>query len=49
VGDVTYTSINYDRYWMSVMAVLARFALFSGVGASTTMGLGQARGKEEEE
>lgn len=43
VGDITYACVNYDRYWMSLMAVLARFALFAGVGAGATMGLGQCR------
>ncbi len=45
VGRITYTTLNYDRYWMSVVATLAAFALFSGVGAGTTVGLGQAREK----
>jgi len=43
IGRVTYTSLNYDRYWMSLVQVLAEFALFAGVGAGTTMGLGQGR------
>ena len=43
VGEAVYTSLNYDRYWMSVMAVLANFALYSGAGAGTAMGLGQCR------
>jgi CRISPR-associated endoribonuclease Cas6 len=43
VGQITYTTLNYDRYWMSVIGVLAAFALYSGVGAGTTMGLGQCR------
>lgn len=43
IGEITYTSLNYDRYWMSVIGTLAAFALFSGVGAGTSMGLGQAR------
>ena len=43
VGVVTYTSLNYDRYWMSLIQTLAAFAVFSGVGAGTAMGLGQAR------
>jgi len=43
VGQVTYTSLNYDRYWMSVMHTLAAFARFSGVGAGASMGLGQCR------
>jgi CRISPR-associated endoribonuclease Cas6 len=43
VGRATYVSVNYDRYWMSVIGVLAAFAAYSGVGAGTTMGLGQTR------
>jgi CRISPR-associated endoribonuclease Cas6 len=40
-GRVTFHTLNYDRYWMSMMAMLARYAAFAGVGAKTTMGLGQ--------
>jgi CRISPR-associated endoribonuclease Cas6 len=47
VGQVSYTTLNYDRYWMSIIAALTAFALYSGVGAGTTMGLGQARGLAE--
>jgi len=43
VGEAVYRAIPFDRYWMSMMQVLASFALFSGVGAGATMGLGQAR------
>jgi CRISPR-associated endoribonuclease Cas6 len=43
VGIARYTAVNRDRYWLSVMNLLADFALFSGVGAGTTMGLGQCR------
>lgn len=43
VGRVTYVSLNYDRYWMSVMHTLAAYARFAGAGAGTTMGLGQCR------
>jgi len=42
-GRVTFATLNYDRYWMSVLAVLAQFSLFSGVGAGTTQGMGQCR------
>jgi CRISPR-associated endoribonuclease Cas6 len=41
VGRVTFTSLNYDRYWMSLIHTLAKFAFYAGVGAKTTMGLGQ--------
>lgn len=43
VGRATYTTLSYDRYWMSLIATLAEFALFAGVGAGTSMGLGQVR------
>ena len=43
VGTVTYSAINRDRYWLSVINLLADFAQFAGVGASTTMGMGQCR------
>ena len=43
-GDVTYevkgTPTAPEAQWL---APLARFALFSGVGYKTTMGMGQAR------
>jgi len=43
VGQITYTTLNYDRYWMSVLHTLAAFALFSGVGIQTAAGMGQCR------
>ena len=43
VGEARYTAVNHDRYWLSVINLLADFALFAGVGAGTSMGLGQAR------
>ncbi len=43
VGRISYASLNYDQYWMSVLAVLAAFSLYCGVGAGTSSGLGQAR------
>ncbi len=46
VGQASYTAVNYDRYWMSVLAVLAEFSLYSGVGAGTASGLGQVRRAE---
>ena len=46
VGPITYTTLNYDRYWMGVLHALASFAIFSGVGAGTSTGLGQARAVE---
>ena len=47
VGEVSYTSLNYDRYWMSLLGVLAEFALYAGVGAGTSMGMGQCRLSDE--
>lgn len=41
VGKVRFHTINYDRYWMSIMTMLAQYANYAGVGAKTTMGLGQ--------
>ncbi|MGH2522322.1 MAG: CRISPR system precrRNA processing endoribonuclease RAMP protein Cas6 [Anaerolineales bacterium] len=43
VGWVRYTALNHDRYWLSLINLLADFALFAGVGAGTGMGLGQCR------
>lgn len=43
VGQVTFTTTYYDRYWMSVCVVLAAFARYAGIGAGTTMGMGQCR------
>jgi CRISPR-associated endoribonuclease Cas6 len=42
-GVGRYATTNFDRYWMSLMQLLADFALFAGVGAGTGMGLGQGR------
>ncbi len=43
VGRCRYVMITQDRYWMSVIQLLADWALFAGVGAQTASGLGQAR------
>lgn len=43
VGEITYTTLNYDRYWMSLMHALAAYSMFAGVGAGTSMGMGQCR------
>jgi CRISPR-associated endoribonuclease Cas6 len=48
VGTARYVATNYDRYWLSLINVLADFALFAGAGAGTTMGLGQCRKIAEE-
>jgi CRISPR-associated endoribonuclease Cas6 len=43
VGMCGYSFRVRDRYWMGLIHLLAAFALYAGVGARTTMGLGQAR------
>ena len=43
VGRATYTALGGDRYWLSVMHMLAQFALYSGVGVQTATGMGQVR------
>ena len=43
VGEVTYVTLNYDRYWMSLIQALAGYAFYAGVGAGTAMGMGQCR------
>lgn len=43
VGRATYTALGGDRYWLATMQMLADFALFSGVGVKTTIGMGQVR------
>lgn len=43
VGKISFTTVNFDRFWMGQIHALARFALFAGVGAGTAYGLGQIR------
>ncbi len=43
VGHARYVTTNFDRYWMSLINLLADFAIFAGLGAGTGMGLGQCR------
>jgi CRISPR-associated endoribonuclease Cas6 len=43
IGKVTYRAMNRDPYWLAVLSLLAEFALYSGVGAMTTAGMGQVR------
>ncbi|MDR3573119.1 MAG: CRISPR system precrRNA processing endoribonuclease RAMP protein Cas6 [Anaerolineaceae bacterium] len=43
VGKVVFVTSNYDRYWMSLLHVLADYAFYSGVGAKIAFGLGQAQ------
>lgn len=42
-GDVQYVVTRYDRYWMSIIQLLADYAFYAGVGRFTALGLGQAR------
>lgn len=48
VGQITFTAASFDRFWMGQIHALAAFALFSGMGAGTTQGLGQGRLKSED-
>jgi CRISPR-associated endoribonuclease Cas6 len=43
IGQVTFSALNRDRYWLSVLNLLAHYAFFSGVGYGTAAGLGQVR------
>ncbi len=43
VGWAEYTAVRGDPFWLGMIQLLADFALFSGVGAGTSMGLGQTR------
>ncbi len=42
-GIVRFVATNRDRYWLSCLQVLAQFSRYCGLGAGTTMGLGQCR------
>ncbi len=42
-GIAQYTAVRKERYWLMALNLLADFALFSGVGTQTTIGMGQAR------
>jgi len=42
-GRVTYRLLSDDPYWRAALNILADFALYSGVGIQTTMGMGQVR------
>ncbi len=48
VGTVTFSTFNYDRYWMSVLGALAQFSRYAGLGAGCSHGMGQCRMVEEE-
>ncbi|MCU0498998.1 MAG: CRISPR system precrRNA processing endoribonuclease RAMP protein Cas6 [Anaerolineae bacterium] len=42
-GDIQYVVTRYDRYWMSIVGLLANYAFYAGVGRFTALGLGQTR------
>jgi len=42
-GQARYVAVTYDRYWTSLLGLLADFAFYAGVGRLTTVGLGQCR------
>jgi CRISPR-associated endoribonuclease Cas6 len=43
VGMVAYRATNNDRYWLGLLHTLAEYTRFAGVGAGTSLGLGQCR------
>ena len=43
VGVCSYAFRSRDRYGLGLIHLLAAFAFYAGVGARTTVGLGQAR------
>lgn len=48
VGRVGYQVATGDTFWMRQLATLGAYALYSGVGIRTGVGLGQVRGKAGE-
>ncbi len=46
-GHARYVAVTYDRYWTSLLGLLADFAFFAGVGRLTTVGLGQCRRQDD--
>ena len=43
VGEIRYRALNRDKYWLSMLHSLNAFASWSGIGAGTAYGLGQAK------
>lgn len=41
-GEITYYAVTFDRYWCSVLGLLADYAFYAGVGRATATGMGQA-------
>ncbi len=42
-GQVQFTALNADRYWLGILRALAGFAFFSGAGSGTAQGMGQCK------
>ena len=42
-GECHYVALHHDRYWLSVLHLLAGYAFYAGVGYQTAAGMGQAR------
>jgi len=49
VGEATYAALTYDRYWQSVLDVLAELAVYAGAGMMTAQGFGQCRRKTKDD
>lgn len=49
VGRATFTVQSAEPHWLQQMAILAAFARYSGIGVRTTMGLGQARARLQQD
>jgi CRISPR-associated endoribonuclease Cas6 len=43
IGCVTYVVLDNAQYWLNLLNLLAEFALYSGVGINTAIGMGQVR------
>jgi len=43
LGRCRFVALKRDNYWLSLINLLADFALYGGVGYKTTMGMGQTR------
>lgn len=46
VGWADYVCLNRDKYWASMLNLMADYAFYSGVGYQTTVGLGQVQRKQ---
>ncbi len=43
VGQSGYALLNADRYWANALSLLTAYSFYAGLGAHTTMGMGQTR------